>query len=483
MDNDERLSGTLQENILSVLCFDDKFCKLVCATVSPKLFESTVFREVAGHAMDYIEQYGEPIKEHLPDHLESILMGDDARKASTYKRLLDNLFLSKDGVNGAYVVQQLHKFVRQQNIKSGLAEAIEAVNDGRIDDAELAMQKSLNTQAVAFEPGLRLDNVDDLGAILDDPEEEGFDMGIPMLDERGIIPRRKELYMLMAPRGKGKSWFLTHCAKQALKSRWSVLIVTLEMSERRYAARMLQSLFSISRREGSVLVTRFSKDRDGDLQSFIEEKIERPSMKDEDIRAFLMRKAKSQFMKRKRLVIKAFSTKRLTIPMLNAYLDGLQRFENFTPDAVIIDYPDLFAMDAKAQKRDEVGRIVEELRGIGNDRNAAMITVTQGNRESEKATTVTGDMVAEDISKLATADVLLTLSQTAAEYALGLARLFVEKVRNEEGKMTALITQAYAIGQFCLDSVRLSIDYWEMMKDRGERNGRRRKRSDDDEEE
>jgi hypothetical protein len=92
-------------------------------------------------------------------------------------------------------------------------------------------------------------------------------------------------------------------------------------------------------------------------------------------------------------------------------------------------------------------------------------------------------MIAEDISKLATADVLLTLSQTAAEYALGLARLFVEKVRNEEGKMTALITQAYAIGQFCLDSVRLASEYWEMMKERGERNGRRRRREEDDDEE
>jgi len=483
MAADERLSGTLQENILSVLCFDDKFCKLVCATVSPKLFESTVFREVAGHAMDYIEQYGEPIKEHLPDHLESILNGDDARKASTYRRLLENLFLSKDSVNGAYVVQQLHKFVRQQNLKSGLAEAIEAMNDGRIDDCELALQKSLNTQAVAFEAGLRLDSPEAIDAIIDEPEEEGFELGIPMLDDNGIIPRRKELFMLMAPRGKGKSWFLTHCAKQAIKQRWSVLIVTLEMSERRYAARMLQSLFSISRRAGQVAVTRFSKNRDGDLQALVEEKMERPSMKDEDIKGFLRAKAKGAFMRRKRLVIKAFSTKTLTIAMLNAYLDGLQRFENFTPDAIIVDYPDLFAMDSKAQKRDEVGRIVEELRGIGDARNAAMISVTQGNRESEKATTVTGDMVAEDISKLATADVLLTLSQTPAEYALGLARLFVEKVRNEEGKMTALITQAYAVGQFCLDSVRLAIDYWDIIKEKGERNGRRRRRADEDEEE
>lgn len=461
MENNERLSGALQENILSLLVFDDKNCKVARAALTPQLFESAVFREVAGHAIDFIDQYGETIKEHLPDQLEHILNGDDQRKASTYKRLLDNLYSTRESINGDYVISQLHKFVRQQNLKTALIRAVEALEDGRIDDAEVLLQKSLTNQVVAFEAGLSFNNADDIGSILDAFEEEGFDLGIPELDKHGIIPRRKELFMLMAARGKGKSWFLTHCAKQALLQRWSCVIITLEMGERSYAARMLQSFFSIGKRAGEAIVTRFSKDRDGMLSDMIQEKMQRPSMSDADIKTVIMSRAKREFARRPPLRIKAFPTKALTVPMLRAYLDGLERFEGFTPDVICIDYPDLFAMGK--DMRIELGTIIAEIRGIGVERNAAMIAVTQGNRESETAKTVTGDMVAEDISKLAHADTLLTFSQTLLEYKLGLARLFVEKTRNEAAKMSVLITQAYAIGQFCLDSVHLATDYWDML--------------------
>jgi hypothetical protein len=461
--DEQRLSGALQENILTLLCFDDANCKLVRAAITPHLFESSVFKEVAGHAIDFIDQYGEAIKDHLPDQLESILEGDDQRKAGTYRKLLENLFQSRDSINSTYILQQLHKFVRQQNLKASVIKAVEALEDGRIDDAEVELQRGLNTQAVSFEPGLRLDSADDVGGIMDAPEEEGFLLGIPELDQRGIIPRRKELFCMLAPRGRGKSWFLTHCAKQALLQRWSVLVVTLEMSEKRYAARMLQSFFAISRREATVKVTRFKLDDDGGLQDVIREELERKTMKDEGIRETLVKRAKREFSRRKPLRIKAFSSGSLTIPQLKAYLEGLERFEKFTPDAILVDYPMLFALDSK-NLRIELGKVNVDLRGIADERNAAVIMVSQGNRESETAPLVTGDMAAEDISLKATVDVLLTLSQTPAEHKLGVARILADKVRNDETGIQILITQAYAIGQFCLDSMRLAGEYWEMLK-------------------
>ncbi len=482
MQVDDRLSGALQENILVLLCFDDKNCKIVRAALTPKLFDSAPYRELAGHAIDFIDQYGETIKEHLPDQIEHILEGDDTRKAETYRRLLENLFTAKDSVNGDYVIQQLHKFVRQQNLKSALVKAVEAMGDGRIDDAEVEMQKGLNTQSVAFDAGLSLSNAKDIESILEQSEEEGFELGIPELDQNGIIPRRKQLYMLMAARGRGKSWFITHCAKQAMVQRWSVVIITLEMSQRSYAGRFLQAFFSIGKRAGLSMVTRFNKDKNGGLDELIQAKIERPSLRDEDIKEVLMSRAKRVFNQRPPLHIKAWPTHGLDIKQLEAYLDGLERFEKFTPDAIFVDYPDLFKLDNK-QMRIELGTIVGQLRGIAQERNCAMIAVTQGNRISETAQTITGDMVAEDISKLAHADVLLTYSQTKAEYALGLARIWVEKTRDEAGKFTILITQAYAIGQFCLDSIRIASDYWKMMENREEKEqrGSRKRRNDEDE--
>lgn len=471
--NDERLSGALQENILTSLVFDDKNCKVMRAALTPQLFDSAVFREVAGHAIDFIDQYGETIKEHLPDQLEHILSGDDERKASTFRKLLDNLYGSRDLVNSDYVMAELHKFVRLQKFKSGLVAAVEAVKDGRIDEAEVVMQKALNSQSVAFEAGLSLNSAEDIGAVLDAPEEEGFLLGIPELDRRGLYPRRKELTLFIAPRGKGKSWFITHCAKQAMLQRWSVAIVTLEMGEKTYAARFLQSWFSLGRREGIARVTEFERDGRGNLVDMIRRTVERWALKDDDIRSKLMPRAKKEFARRAPMRIKAFPTHSLTVPQLEAWLDGLERFEKFTPDVICIDYPDLMEMDTK-NLRIELGAAIAKIRGIAVRRNAAAVVVSQGNRESETAETVTGNMAAEDISKLATADLVFTYSQTAPEYALGLARLLVEKARNEGAKFSLLLTQAYAIGQFCLDSILLKSDYWDILDDNDEDTGTRK---------
>ena len=462
MKTDERLSGALQENILSLLCFDDKNCKMVRHAVTPQLFESSVFREVAGHALDFIDAYGEAIKDHLPDHLESILKGDDERKAATYKRLVDNLYASRDSVNGDYVISQLHKFVRQQNLKSALIRAVEAVDDGRIDQAEIELQKGLSSQSVAFESGLDLSKPGAIASLLENTETEGFELGIAGLDELGIIPRRKELYSFIAPKKAGKSWFLTHCMKRALLQRWSAVLVTLEMGEVQYGTRLVQSFFSISRRQSEIQVSRFTKDKDGGLVDLVREKMERMTLKDDGIVGALGLRARREFSKRPPFRIKQFPTGALDLAGLNAYLDGLERFENFTPDVILVDYPKLMKLNPN-NLRLELGAIIEGLRGIGISRNCAMIVVGQGNAEAERATLVTGSMAGEDTSIIATSDVVITYSQTPQEHALGLARLYTSQVRNEESKYQILISQAYAVGQFCLDSVRIQSGYFEMM--------------------
>lgn len=475
MADDERISGALQENILAMLCFDDKNCKILRASLTPQLFESSVFREVAGHAIDFIDQYGQAIGEHLADHLEDILKGDDVRKARTYEKLLENLYSSKDTINADYVIKQVHKFVRAQTFKAAFVRAYELLNDGRLDEAEVEMEKGMNQQVHAFEPGLSLSSAADINKLLDHSQEEGFPLGIEQLDQAGIMPRRKQLFWLLAAKGKGKSWFITHTVKRALMHRWSTLVITLEMSEVEYGVRVIQAFFSIKQRKAEVQVSRLSRKENGDLEEIVQEMLERESLEDDNIKSVISKKAKQAFKHRAKFRIKQFPMRTLTIPMLEAYLDGLHRHEGWSPDALCVDYPGLADLDSK-NYRMEFGHFVEALRGLAVKRNMAVIAVGQGNRTAETAQLVTGSMSGEDISILATADNFLTFSQTAHEYALGLARLFVEKARSSQGKTLILITQAYAIGQFCLQSLRLSKNYWDVVGEKEEREERKRSR-------
>jgi DNA primase len=73
-------------------------------------------------------------------------------------------------------------------------------------------------------------------------------------------------------------------------------------------------------------------------------------------------------------------------------------------------------------------------------------------------------MVSEDISKVNTADTVLTYSQTEQEHRVRMARLYVDYARNAERGTTILMSQSYATGQYVLDSALMQNVYWERLK-------------------
>jgi replicative DNA helicase len=455
--SEEKLSGAIQENILILLCFSDDYCQTIRHAVTPNLFGSAVYREVAEHAIDFIDQYGSAIKDHISDSLENILNGSDKRKATSYQRLLENLYGAKDTVNGDYVVSQLHRFVRQQSLKSAVVAAVEAIESGHIEKAEVELQKGLANQAVSFELGTQFQ---DPGQVLKflDSTEQGIHTGIAELDRRDICPRPGEMFMFIAPAKKGKSWALISLGKWAILQRKRVLHISLEMSEQRVAQRYLQAFFSVSKRDPKVKVPLFTKDERGVLLDIHHQETQHLTLNDQGIRSTLTKKIKKEFSRRPPLIIKQFPTGALTISALRAYLDGLERFHKIIPDVIILDYPDLMDIDGN-QLRVDTGKIYKDLRGIAVSKNLAVVVASQGNRTSASAKMVTDSMVAEDYSKIATADNVLTYSQTPQEHKLGLARLFVSNGRNDEDKFVVLISQSYTTGQFCLDSALMSSAY------------------------
>lgn len=458
---ENRISGALQENVLTLLCFDADAAKIIRNSVTPSLFESSVFKEIALHAIDFLDQFGEPIKDHLPDSLESILKGDDTRKASSFERVIENLYLSKDSVNVEFVLKSLGKFIRNQTLKSTILRAVERIEEGDVDGAENELQKGMNSKLVSFDPGTFLTDTKNSLSFFD-IQEQGILTGIEELDSRGITPQQGEVFLFIAPPKKGKSWALTSFGKSALLQRKKVLHISLEMSEARVAQRYVQSFFSITKRAAKVKVPVFEQNSLGQLLGIDYEELERPSLEDPGIRAKVAARLNKEFKNRPPLIIKRFPTGTLTISELKAYLDSLERFQKFVPDVLILDYPDLMQLNGN-DIRVSTGQIFKECRGIAVERNLALITATQGNREAATTKVVTDTMVAEDYSKIATADTVITYTQTPQEKKLGIARLFVSNARNDEDKFLVLITQAYSMGQFALDSTYMGNDYWTMI--------------------
>lgn len=257
------------------------------------------------------------------------------------------------------------------------------------------------------------------------------------------------------------TWKLIQLAKMALLHRLRVVHITLEMSEDRSAQRYYQSLFGIAKRKEMVPITKFELDDLGRISGFDTKKImPKLTLDDPKIRRKLERKIDdwgSRILDN--IIIKQFPTGSLTLGQLVAFLDNLELTERFVPDLLVLDYPDLMKLDAD-NYRLAIDALFKGLRGVAVARNVALAVVSQSHRSAAKAKQVGADNVAEAYSKIAHADTIITYSQTDNEKALGLARLHVAGGRNDQDRITVVISQQYAIGGFVIDSSLMRGSYW-----------------------
>jgi len=457
----DKLNSSLQENIITLLCFFDDQAVFIRNSVELELFDSSIYRDIAKQAIDYIDKFEKAPNDHIADLLEDRLTDKNKKKARLYEDILHNLYGLKEGLNVEYVLSQLTTFIRQQKLKAGITEAVKAVKNGDLDAAENVLGAAMKYDLHAFEPGTFFDDsANSLGFL--NHLDSGYLTGISEIDKRGLGPARKELQVYIGPPKSGKTWYLVHLGKLGAMQELKVLHVTLEMSETKMLQRYYQSFFSITKRQVKDLpVTVLKKDDAGSLIEIDSDYLNRPAFEDPDIKKLLRSKI-GAFGKQFKILVKQFPTGQLTIQGLKVYLDTLERSHSFVADLLIVDYADLMKIDS-SNVRADTGRIYKDLRGIAVERNIAVVTASQSNRAALDAKIITDAHFAEDYSKAAIADMVMSYNQTQHERRLGLARLFVALGRNDEDKFSILISQSYAMGQFCIDSVFMKEAYWEQI--------------------
>ena len=464
----QQLSKALQENILTLVCYNDDHCRMIRNAVPPELYES-IYRDIATVVYAHIDRFKKAPKDHIADLLDKTLTGKDTRKARIFAGVLRAMREANETIDPNFVVARLSSFIRQQKLKAAILEAVEVLQDEtpeKLDLAESIILKATKDRLDLFDPGVFLD--DDVRSLLYlDRQEDAFPMGIPELDSRGLGPIRGGLHILIGLPKRGKSWHMVNLGRRASRRRLKVCHITLENSEQLTTQRYHQSFLSMVKRDGQYGRTVFDFEKvDGKTKLKSLKRVPivpKLMMDDPDIRPKLKAKLKYYGTRFHNIIIKEFPTGSLTIPALNAYLDSLEML-GFIPDLLLIDSPDLMKVDTRNYRLD-LGRLNKDLRGIGVERNMAVAAVTQSSKVGLNKKLVTEGEVSEDFSKVATADTVLTYSQTEAEKARGLARILVANARNDEDKFVVLISQHYPTGQFVLDSMRMpGKEYWDMIE-------------------
>jgi replicative DNA helicase len=465
-----KLSSAIQEAVTTLLLYDDTKGggTLLASLLEAKTFDP-YYRDIARETLVYRSKYGKAPGEHAIDIFESV-QGRSPDNADIYQRIYESIEATKEGINVAYVVEQAMAFIRYQRAKQFATDFVDILKEdtaSAVDEAE-ALVASYNSGTVnVFDAGTLLTDTDKVLSFLEE-QDRCLPTGIKLLDKYDLGPIRGGVHCMIAEPSKGKSWWCVHLGKVAMRHGFRVLHVTLEMSESEVAQRYMQSIYSVAKRKTNAVRQKFDVDELGRFLSMEEEEIgKRPYLGKSNIRKYLVSRI-AKLQRRARLIIKQFSATHLTIRDLSAYLDTLEATHNFIPDLIIVDPADNMTVDEK-NYRISLGNVYKALKGLAQQRHAAVVTTTWANREGSGAKWVTRKHVVEDWSKVGTCDTIITLSQTDAEYPLGLARLYVDKGRHDVEKMKVLISQAYPVGQFALDeALMVSSTYWIEIKGKEE---------------
>lgn len=194
------------------------------------------------------------------------------------------------------------------------------------------------------------------------------------------------------------SHFLTMLGANAMRQGYNVLYYTLELSESKIGIRFDSNFTGI------------------DSNDIINQK--------DDVDKFYAEN------KLGRLMIKYFPTNQPTVNALRAHMEKLS-LRGFVPDLLIIDYADIMRSSRQYDSpRHELKLLYEELRAFAAERNVALWTASQSNREGSNVDIVDMNNMSEAYSKAFIADLIVTISRKSSERAEGHGRLYVAKNRN-----------------------------------------------------
>lgn len=442
--NSNVLTGALEANILTALVWSAKLSPEIALQVRAEMFSTPSYGKIATVAISHLQQFGRPIEIYLQDFIE-----DEMRRSKLVRDTVFNMQEAAPHLQIDFIRDQLANWIEMREMVNAITTASDLLAAGQTKDArDVLRQRAMPPD---LSPGILLSDPAQALRVLDRHEAEPFTTGIDVFTERGILPARGTQFLFMAPPKRGKSWFLVSVGKANIHAGYNVLHVTLENSEELTAQRYIQALYAMTVRDTQALnITMFDRDGSGQFTGYHEEGVN-PRMLEAATRDMVSGRMRT-LQRRGKLYIKSFPTGTLTTGQLDAYMDWMAQQHGFVPDVLLVDYPDLMSVDSRNRRLD-LGRVFVELRGQAVIRNHALVTVTQGNRDSVDAKVVKQTHVAEDFSKIATADVIITYNQTEGEKQRGLARLWVDAARAASDQFMVYITQSYPTGQFALDSI------------------------------
>jgi replicative DNA helicase len=390
-----RYGKSFQEQLCMVILDDRPFADQIEEVLDINFLELRYLKLFLKVIFQYRQKYGvHPSRQILGTILRS---GIDDENELTQRQVREYYarVVAAGLENQEYIKDTALDFCRKQNLKSAMIKSIGLLQNSSFDEIAVVINQSLKLGA---DNNAGYDWKKDFEERFKPKFRNPITTGWPLIDEicQGGLGQ-KELGVVIAPTGAGKSMALVHLGTQALKEGKTVIHYTLELQDTVVGSRYDSCLTRIDL---------------GDLITFKEKIYEEV----QDIEG--------------RLIIKEYPTKSASTHTLKTHLERL-RMKDVSIDMIIVDYADLLRpVTAQREKRNELESIYEELRGLAQEYKCPIWTASQTNRSGLNAEVITMESISEAFNKCFVSDFIFSISRTIDDKHTNTGRVFIAKNRN-----------------------------------------------------
>lgn len=416
-----------QTEIVACMVFDDDFVRQTDGLIKADYFIDDLERFFVDLALNHHEKYQESpslvaVVEGIREALKNKRLREDQKDVAREKiKELKGLKVR----SREWLLDKIAEFAKQQAIANAMARSIPLLMKG--GDPE-RFTKAEGFLSEAFKIGLHtadedysyFDHIEDrtkerLAVAAGGKPATGITTGVPELDNCLLHKGwgRKELSLFLGNAKASKSFLLTFCAGRAVQAGYNVLFVTLENSREIVSSRMDALMSGVG----------------------ISEQYTAPHGMETGVKAEATKHGVGK------LFIQEYPSGTFKPSDLNRLLDRFKT-KGIKFDLVVVDYLDIAAPNIRSQNHLENSKsIFVDMRGIAQSEGFALLSATQANRSGANSAILRMDQVADDFSKIRTADLVLGLNRTEEERAEGKARITFVAARNNSDGSTLFITQ------------------------------------------
>lgn len=494
-----------ERKILIGMIISTDFINRINDAIDIKFFQMEYSYIVAKWVMDYYKKYREAPGDHIEDIFDlekENLTEENSQLIGDFLSGLSNEYQRAKKFNVEYFLEEALDYFEERGLLLLSEKISKSVNAGRKEEAKKALRehrsffKNTSIWVNPFEENF----IEEVYHSHLSPESEETETGLNKLfrmpGQLGELMgtfERDWLVSFLAPRKRGKTFFLQEAAVQSAIGGLNTCFISLEMSKSGFGGRLLRRIVAMGR-ESIYLYPIFDclknqkdtcekrqrknkvklLDADGNLPEYSDDmeyrvcslcrgtKDFKPSVWYEPIKRPVISEKKVKLQAKgfvrtygDRLRLKAYPAFSANLEQIINDIDILEYTEGFVPDVIVIDYADILAPEDKRMdlhtRTDETWKKLKQLSEL---KHGLVITATQGNRKSSEKKNVVSNDTSWDISKNDHIDAQFALSQTGQEKKIGMIRVSntLNRWKEFDENKQVIVLQNLKLSQVVLDS-------------------------------